>query len=97
MSLVTQTLKFISNVNTSYITPTKYYHSSKKISLKKTPMYKILDYTDKKIIIAKNLWEITISCFSQLKLTISSAILRYHPILGSVFVRGFMYRIQMTM
>jgi len=60
-------------------------------------MYKILDYTDKKIIIAKNLWEITISCFSQLKLTISSAILRYHPILGSVFVGGFMYRIQMTM
>jgi len=51
-------------------------------------MYKILDYTDKKIIIAKNLWEITISCFSQLKLTISSAILRYHPILGSVFVGG---------
>lgn len=40
-------------------------------------MYKILDYTDKKINIAKNLWEITIStCFSQLKLTVSSANLR---------------------
>lgn len=36
-------------------------------------MYKILYYTDKKTDIAKNLWEITISCFSQLKLTISSA------------------------
>jgi hypothetical protein len=49
-------------------------------------MYKIHDYTDKMINIAKNLWEITISCFSQLKLTYKQCNSVNHQILGSVFV-----------